>query len=275
MVDRIAVGPTSLDMPAWIQATGVIVAILFSIWQARRDGRIRHRETTENFEREEEAKKEKLTKRYRFLAFADEEVRFAISHLSFFKQQFEASKIYSHEAGSDPSVLLAELLTEIDAEMERLERIAALPLEHWTEPQIAFLFFRGLQGTRRFAKQIHVSATRGNNAEENIDWFRYRAALSSAASLSNYMEVSFRLFKNTVAEHLIEADHQLVPIDHHQFDRAAEKIRRASPTFFEYTEADREDLEAEYDRQEIEQAKWEADQAGKKDQRPPADHASE
>jgi hypothetical protein len=68
----VAIGPTSLDWPAWVQAIGSVAAIVTSGWIARRDGQIR-REDRDDDRRQKELTS--LEAQVRFARHVGEQVR--------------------------------------------------------------------------------------------------------------------------------------------------------------------------------------------------------
>lgn len=174
----VSVGPTSLDLPAWVQAIGSIAALIVAItlWQMDRIGRRRERD---------DERKEKLTESIRLVKLvADQittrgaEVR-SIPHLL-------------KEAETDPTAVEEAKSILREHILGYLERFSALPLEKWPDAAIATAYFDGVDVLR---VQIQ-NFTRLADRTVNRDHIWIEELIAQAQEI----ESSFRFFERYRAD---------------------------------------------------------------------------
>ena len=141
MIESQAIGPTSLDFPAWVQAIGSILAILVSVWIVRSD-EIRRRRV-------------KLEKDASFALFIQQSIKGLYDDvgpiLGSISREIpeEASEFYNPDR-------YIEVLKGVEdklqgAKLRATNLISAFPLEAWPDMQFAYYFFEQIG---RFERDI-------------------------------------------------------------------------------------------------------------------------
>jgi hypothetical protein len=161
------IGPTSLDLPAWVQAIGSILAILVSVAIVYYDGRRRRVERI------------------------DSEASFAIFivnmlHITTAELTQLASWCRGFIANVDPNDPQLDQRARMVHDhyqmlvVDRMSRIAELPMTAWPDPVFALSFYEEFSVGQ---KMLNDLGDRLREAEEGNDWDGYEAVRDMARSL--------------------------------------------------------------------------------------------
>lgn len=128
------IGPTSLDLPAWVQAVGSVAALVLAIafWQLDRISRRRERAGEQ---------KDKQTEAIRL-------VKLVADQISSRKAEVRSIPHLLEMATADASVVEEAKSILHEHVLNYLERFVALPLDKWPDAAIATAYFDGVDGIR-------------------------------------------------------------------------------------------------------------------------------
>lgn len=137
-----AIGPTSLDWPAWVQAIGSILAILIAVGVAYVDvAQQRRRDAAAD----DQAACEKLRQRVRFTQSVALQVDESGKELAFLLDRYH-NRPESYRSPEHARRYYVEIWRPgLDAVIKRLRWIAELPFGEWPDPELAIIFFNAVR----------------------------------------------------------------------------------------------------------------------------------
>jgi hypothetical protein len=256
----LAIGPTSLDWPAWVQAVGSVAAIAVTAWLARRDGHVRKLEREQDrVERlslqaksDEKAEREPFERDARFIYFVTQEIGFSDRSLVNISEQM---LIYqTDEVG--PNTNPYDLLVDIDRKLEdgvlrRLKRIADLPATMWPNPNMASLFFSDFRVIERDIEALGELFKVKFAPNKEADWSRFDDVALKVHKMASLIDMRFTILRrlskyyvNTAISSNYEFNYPFWTdvINDMTNEWEADELRRLGPM------PSREEMEEEYDR---------------------------
>lgn len=211
----IPVGPTSLDLPAWVQAVGTVVAIAASVWISHSDGRVRKAERAKDRAEQRKLKKEELLERkrvrqedhqarsrdhYCFVQYVYDQLNSADSTI--YKQWEKAKSKWDdpslNKEGFDTLSAINSLINEVERlAFEPLLKTRVLPYHYWINPQIAGEFVEvldSLEITLERIKRKYLTPKRIINPDTELERYASFLACGGDSGLfeSDLNDVMFR-----------------------------------------------------------------------------------
>ena len=167
------IGPTSLDLPAWVQAIGSVAALILAIalWHLDRIGR-RH-------ERADELK-DRQTESIRLVKLLADQISARRAEVRSIPHLLTMGRTDARIVEEARSILCEHVLNY-------LERFVALPLEKWPDAAIATAYFDGVDGLRiqiqKFSRIVDEVVSRD------------KIWLEQLTAQAHEIEASFRYFE--------------------------------------------------------------------------------
>lgn len=187
------IGPTSLDLPSWVQAIGSILAILVAVWIGRTES------LRDRLNREEEAKAElhrQIAERARFLHMVMLQLGEAMTVIDAISDEEQA--FMNGEQLEEPHSwkFWAEQHGRRFQEgcVERLERLVALPLTAWPDIESGIVFGDAVREWEYNFKSIRENIFVPIILDTDQERDHYVGSLNDISYLSSFMPLTFERF---------------------------------------------------------------------------------
>lgn len=187
---RQSVGPTSLDLPAWVQAVGSIVAILASVWIAQRETRQRRRE--------------KIATDGNFALFIGNATNSLVTNVTRILDDF-TKKLAATESEECSYEYLKNLFVmatnEIRMSLDHIPAmVRSIPLSEWPDMQFAYIFHDNVREVEELARIIDRSLAVVSNADdEEACYTEVRGITVALQDNAEFFEYNFDSTMNVVA----------------------------------------------------------------------------
>lgn len=188
-----AIGPTSLDVPAWVQAIGSVAAILVAIYISVRDARADRRSA-------QEAKEDVLTRdiaeRARFFQMAALQLLECVTVL---EEIAKEETRYRDDADDRPSLRWrswAEMQTDRFRSqcVDRLRRLEDLPLTAWPDIESGIVFGDAVRFWKPTFEDILDAVDSPPPETDDDDRDHYLGGLNEVTYLADFFLVPFERF---------------------------------------------------------------------------------
>lgn len=190
----VAIGPTSLDWPAWVQAVGSIAAILVAVGVAHFEYRQRRREQIEDAKAKAD---EELAGRVRFFQMVALQLH---ETLCVAERIADEEQRYRFGDGDERPTLSwrswAQLrYAEFERDcVERLRRIEQIPLSEWPDIESGLVFGDAVRGWRREFQDIKDAMEAPVPETEAAQRDLYLGAMNEVSYFASAMLVPFHRF---------------------------------------------------------------------------------
>ena len=206
----IAVGPTSLDLPAWVQAIGSVAAILAAVFIARRQSQqqeaARAGESKAALDRE-------IAARARFLQMVVLQIK-EVDELA--DRIAEEEQAVTRDSPRPPAGWgfwgKSRLDDFIENGVERLERIGAIPLEHWPDIESALIFSDALRAQDDDFRYLKEAARVPVIVKEEDQRQHWQMVLNRITELSQFLVYPFERFIRLRDEAVAEAKRREIDV---------------------------------------------------------------